>query len=299
MSQSSISTALINPRQQAFLLLVFAVVLWGVTPVGNRYFLGNSDLAMPGAAYMALRFSISSLCFLPFVLAALRRWSVRDWGRASVCGLAGVTAYNLLAGIAGHTVSAGLTGLLNSCESLMILILGCLVARRFPDRRTVFAAFVGVCGVVVLAVSSGPAEGSVFGILLLVIGAAGWAVYCVFVPPLIAKHGVLQSSAVTMFVGTLPLLALGWRGLPPMMHKMTAQEWELIVALSVGSSVLALLAWNKGMARLGAQTSGVFLYLIPVFSAVGGKFILKEPLTLSELIGGVLVLGSVYIAQRR
>lgn len=299
MSQSSAFGIFIAPRQQAVLLLLCAVILWGVTPIGNRYFLGNGDLAMPGAAYMALRFSISSLCFLPSVLTAARSWSLKDWGRGTLCGFAGISGYNLLSGIAGHTVSAGMTGLLNSSESLMILILACIVAKRLPDHRTIFAALIGVLGITVLAVSAGPAEGSLSGILLLLIGAIGWAVYCVFIPPLIAKHGVLESSAVSMFMGTLPLLAFGWRGMGPMMRGMTIPEWELIVVMAVGSSVVAVLAWNKGMARLGAQTSGWFLYLMPVFSALGGKLLLKEPLTICELIGGVLVLGAVYIAQRR
>lgn len=299
MSQSATSNTLITPRFKAFLCLLGAVTLWGVAPVGNRYFLGNGDLAMPGATYMALRFAISSLCFLPSVVAAARRWSWQDWVRGGICGLTGVSGYNLLAAVAGRTVSAGMTGLLNSTESLMIVILACIVARRFPDRRTLFATFVGLAGVMTLALSAGPAEGSLFGILLLLIGAVGWAVYCVFIPPLIARHGVLQSSAVTMFVGTLPLLAVGGHGLLPMIRHLNIMEWELILALAIGSSVLALLAWNKGMAALGAQTSGWFLYMMPVFSALVGRLILKEPLTMAELIGGAMVLSSVYIAQRR
>lgn len=299
MSHSVALSTYMTPRHQAALFLLGAVILWGFTPVGNRYFLGTGDLDMPGAAYMALRFSIPSIFFLPVVLVALRTWSLGDWALGSFCGLAGVTGYNLLAALAARTVSAGMAGLINSSESLMILILGCLVIRRFPDRRTLFAAFMGLVGVFVLAASAGPAEGNVSGIVMLLIGALGWAIYCVFIPPLIAKHGVLQSSGVTMFIGMVPLLVLGWHGLGPMVHKMTRTDWEVLLFVSLGSSVFAMLAWNKGMARLGAQTSGWFLYLMPVFSALGGRLLLKEPLTIYELIGGALVLGSVYIAQRR
>lgn len=299
MSQSATFNTFISPRHQAILCLIGAVIMWGFTPVGNRYFLGSGDLAMPGAAFMALRFGIPSLFFLPIVLVAIKTWSVSDWVRGSFCGFAGVSLYNLLAGVAGRTVSAGMAGLINSSESLMILILACIVARRFPDRRTIYAAMVGAIGILVLAGSAGPAEGTLSGIVMLIIGAFGWAVYCVFIPPLIAKHGVLQSSAVTMFIGTVPLVVVGWHGLAPMVHELSIADWEILVAMGVGSSIFAMLAWNKGMGRLGAQTAGWFLYLMPVFSALGGRLILKEPLTIAELIGGALVLGSVYIAQRR
>ena len=299
MSHSATFSSFITPRHQAMLYVLGAVILWGFTPVGNRYFLGDGDLAMPGAAYMALRFAVPSLCFLPVVLVALKSWSFGDWLRGGFCGLAGIAGYNLLAAVAARTVSAGMTGLINASESLMILILGCLIIWRFPSRRTVFAALMGVAGVIVLAASAGPAEGSVSGILILLVGAFGWAVYCVFIPPLIAKHGVLQSSGVSIFIGTLPLLGFGWRGLGPVIHAMTWTEWGLLAFMSLGGSVFAMLAWNKGMARLGAQTSGWFLYLMPVFSALGGRLLLNEPLTFAELIGGTLVLGAVYIAQSR
>ncbi len=299
MSQSVVSSQFLAPRVRALLLVLASVVLWGFAPIGNRYFIGSGDLAMPGAAYMALRYSIASICFLPALLGALKTWSARDWLRGAVCGLSGVAAYNLLAGIAGRTVSAGMTGLINSSESLMILLLACMIVRRAPGLRSSLAAALGAGGIVLLASSAGPAEGDVRGILMLLLGALGWAVYCVVIPPLIKKHGALQSSAVTMCIGTLPLVVAGWPGLAPMMGAMTQREWEILLLLSIGSSVIALIAWNKGVAELGAQTAGWFLYLLPVFSALGGFVLLGEPLTLAELAGGVMILGSVYLAQRR
>lgn len=299
MSYSASLNVFMVPRFQAVLCILGAVLFWGVTPVGNRYFLGSGDLAMPGSTYMALRFSISSLCFLPALLMAAKTWSLKDWGRGAFCGLTGIGAYNLLAGISGRTVSAGMAGLLNSSQTLMIIILTCIVIRRMPDRRTIFAAMLGMSGILILALSAGRAEASASGMIIQLIGASGWAFYCVFIPPLVAKHGAVQSSAVTMCIGTVPMLFFGWHGIGAMAHELTIMEWTILLSLSIGSSVLAMLAWNKGIAQLGAQTSGWFLYMIPVFSALGGKFFLQEPLTFGELIGGVLVLGSVYIAQRR
>ncbi len=299
MSQSIVSSQFLAPRAKAMLLVLLSVVLWGFVPIGNRYFLGAGHLALPGAPYMALRYSIASVFFLPALAGAVRSWSWRDWGRGAICGLTGVGTYNLLAGVAGRSVSAGLTGIINSSESLMILLLACLIARRAPDRRTIFAAVLGVMGIVLLASSAGPAVGNVRGILLLLGAAIGWAIYCVVIPPLIKKHGAVQSSAVTMVIGTLPLLAAGGRGIAPMVASMSLQEWEILVSIAIGTSVVALVAWNKGVAVIGAQTAGWFLYLIPVCSALGGFVLLGEPLTLAELAGGAMILGSVYIAQRR
>ncbi|WP_234731951.1 DMT family transporter [Acidocella facilis] len=299
MSQSALSPSLQAPRARGFLLLLASVSLWGFAPIGNRYFIGPTHLGFPAASYMALRYAIAAFCFTPGVIVALRSWSGRDWLRGALCGFAGVSVYNLLAGQAARSVSAGLAGLLNSTETLMILLLGCLIARRAPGLRMIFAALLGAAGIALLAASSGPAEGSLSGILLLLGSASGWAIYCVLVPPLIRKHGALQTSAVTMFLGTMPLLLLGGAGLPAMVHALTGWDWTFALGLAIGGSVVALIAWNKGVAELGAQTASWFLYLLPVFSALGGRLLLAEPLTLAELAGGVMILSSVYIAQRR
>ena len=299
MSQSVVSFLFLTPRARAVMLLLCAVMLWGFAPIGNRYFIGNTHLALPGAAYMALRYCFAAICFLPVLVGAVRRWSARDWLRGAICGFSGVSGYNLLSGIAARTVSAGMSGLLCSSESLMILMLGCLMARKAPDGRTVFAGLFGGGGIVLLAKSAGPAEGDLRGILLLLVAAFGWAIYCVLTPPLIKKHGAVQSSAVTISIGAVPLLIAGAPKLAPVMGAMTLREWELLFLLSIGSSVVALIAWNKGVASIGAQKAGWFLYLLPVFSALGGFALLGEPLTLWELAGGAMILGAVYIAQRR
>lgn len=299
MSQAIISSQLRPSRGQAMALVLLSVMLWGAVPIINRFFLGTGHMNAPGAPYMALRYIIAACCFLPGLPAALRRWSWAELGRGALCGLAGVAVYNLLTGIGGHRVSAGLMGLINASEPLMILILVHLHERRAPGFRTMLSVCIGLAGIALLASAAGPAEGDGLGIALLVIAAAGWAVYCVLVPPLLKKHGALQVSAVTMVSGTLPLLAFGAPQLPGFVATLSPAEWEMIAFMGIGSSVVALLSWNKGSTVLGAEASGWFLYLIPVFAAGGGFFILGEPLTLLELAGGAMILGSVYIAQRR
>jgi drug/metabolite transporter (DMT)-like permease len=287
-----------SPRLKAALLTLAAVLLWGCAPIGTRDLVGDTRDALAPVPFIGLRYGVATLCFLPFVPGALRSWSRRDLALGALCGLIGVLGYNLPAAMGNRTVSAGMVGLLNATEPLIIVLLSALRVRQFPRLMTFGAAGIGLVGILLLARAAGPAQGDPQGIALVLLAAFDWALYCVIVPPLLARHSALQVSAVTMLFGTLPMLAIGAPGLPLLVASITLPQWEILAALSFGTSVIALVAWNAGAAGLGAEAAGWFLYLLPVVSVSGGAALLAEPLTAAELLGGFLILLSVFLSQR-
>jgi len=287
----------LSKQSQAVLLLLASVILWGFSPIGTRYMVGNDHAALPALAFTGIRYGLAAMAFLPWLWGA-RHWTRGDWWLGAVCGVVGVTGYNLPAAMGQTTVSAGLTGLLDGVEPLMIVIFTAMVLRRAPSRWTIIATVMGLTGIVLLAHGSGPALGDPLGIALVLIGAVLWALYCVLVPPLINKRGPLTTTAVTMMFGALPMLAAGAPGTPHLLHVISGFQWEVMAGLVVGASVLAMLCWNAGSAMVGAAQAGWFLYLIPVVSLIGGFLLLGEPVKLVELGGGGLILLSVYLSQR-
>ena len=287
-----------SPRLKAALLTVSAVLMWGLGPVGIRYLLGDDHDALPGAAFTGLRYGLGALCFLPAAISALKCWDRQDLLAGLGLGVLGVAGYNLPNAIGMRTVSAGMCGLLNAAEPLLIVLLLCLKDMRWPRGATLGAAMIGVSGIVLLAHEAGPAEGDVKGVGFCLLGALCWSGYCVLVPRLLAKHGELPVTAVTMICGAVPMLLAGSPEMGPMLREMTRMQWEITAALTLGPAVLAMLAWNKGAAGLGAEASGWFLYLLPVVSMIGGVVQLGEPFTWPELAGGGLILASVFLAQR-
>ena len=287
-----------SPRLQAIVLTFFAVMLWGVAPVGVRYLVGDNHVGLPGAPFAALRYGLASICFLPWLVRALRSWSRRDLLLGAFCGVLGVMGYNLPNSLGNRTVSAGMVGLINATEPLIIVLLVSLRNRRVPGVWTFLAAVIGFTGIVLLATSAGPAEGDAKGIALVLFAAFNWSCYCVLIPPLLVARSALQVSAVTVAFGTLPMLLAGAPGMGHMLAMMDRPRWEISLALAIGPSVFAMAAWTKGSAELGPEASGWFLYLLPVFAAAGGVVVLSEPLTALEFLGGVLILLSVFLSQR-
>jgi drug/metabolite transporter (DMT)-like permease len=258
---------------------------------------GVNQSALPALAFTGVRYALAAAFFAPFLWSA-RSWRWPEWRLAAICGLLGVTGFNLPAAIGQRTVSAGLTGLLDGSEPLMIIVIGALITRRFPGRWTLIASALGLTGIVLLAHGSGPALGDPAGIALVLIGALLWSCYCLAVPDLINRHGALPGTAAVMLIGAIPLLAAGAPHTASFLYDISPAQTFVLFALVIGSSVFATLCWNAGSAVLGAAQAGWFLYLVPVVSLIGGVALLGEPVTRIELVGGGLILLSVYLSQR-
>lgn len=274
-----------------------SVLLWGFSPIGTRYMVGVNQSALPALAFTGLRYGLAAVLFAPFLWGA-RSWRWRDWRLAAFCGALGIAGFNLPAALGQRTVSAGMTGLLDGAEPLMIVLLGALISRRLPSLATLMASAIGLTGIVLLARGSGPALGDPVGIALVLTGALFWSCYCLAVPELVNRNGPLPSTAAVMLFGAIPLLVAGAPQTGALVNQISVVQTIVFLALVIGSSVLATLCWNAGSAILGAAQAGWFLYLVPLVSLTGGVILLGEPVKAIELFGGGLVLLSVYLSQR-
>jgi drug/metabolite transporter (DMT)-like permease len=255
--------------------------------------------ALPALPFIGMRYLLATLFFLAPLRRALASWSRADLGFGLLCGLLGITGYNLLNAIGTRTVSAGMVGLLDGAEPLLIVVLGALWHRRLPGLATAVAGVIGVVGIVILSLGAGPAlVNDGWGLVWILLSAVCWSLYCVIVPPLVARRGVMELTAVTVAFGTVPMLLAGLPQMRDMVQQMDRGQWELLIALTVATSVVALLCWNVGAAALGAEKAGYFLYLLPLVSVLGGAVYLAEPVTLVECAGGGLIVAAVYVSQR-
>lgn len=64
------------------------------------------------------------------------------------------------------------------------------------------------------------------------------------------------------------------------------------------TSILAYVAWNRGIDIVGAPRASAFLHTIPLFAAVLATTILGERLMLFHIVGFVLILAGVSLAAR-
>ena len=72
----------------------------------------------------------------------------------------------------------------------------------------------------------------------------------------------------------------------------------LIAILGIAHTGIAYCLYFSAMKELKAQSIAILGYLDPVSSVVFSIFLLKEPFSIYQLIGGVIILGSAVIAEK-
>lgn len=77
-----------------------------------------------------------------------------------------------------------------------------------------------------------------------------------------------------------------------------ADGWASLLFIAVFPSLLSYVLWNRALQSIEPAKAGVFLNLITVFTALA-TVILGRPLTPAQIVGGVVVVGGVALANEQ
>lgn len=138
------------------------------------------------------------------------------------------------------------------------------------------------------------------GSLLTLLAVTCWVTYTMDASQF-PQMSPLRYTALTAALGTITILAatvladvIGWQVLPSLAD--VADAWWEIAFLVTFGAVIAVLAWNVGARRLGANNTALFIVLVPVVAfaiRIAGGY---EPV-LAELVGAVVVIGALLYAN--
>jgi drug/metabolite transporter (DMT)-like permease len=211
--------------------------------------------------------------------------------------LAEVAAPWILLSDAERRLTSSLTGLL--IATVPLVGAGLAIVSGDQDRldaRRMTGLVVGFLGVATLLgfnVSRGdlPSAGEV------VLVAVGYAI-----GPRIVARQLPQAPAVGVVAASLLLTALIYApfGLAQFPAHPTAQALLAVAILGAVCTALAFVVFFALIAEVGPVRATVITYVNPVVALVLGVVLLREPLTLSALVGfGLILLGMLLSTQRR
>ena len=75
--------------------------------------------------------------------------------------------------------------------------------------------------------------------------------------------------------------------------------WLLVLYCGIGPALISYLLWIKAIKIMGANNSGLFLNLIPIFSSLISIIFLKEKLELFHIVGALLIFTGIYLVIRK
>ena len=236
------------------------------------------EVGSVGAA--TLRLVIGAVVLALVVRPRVRHWTRAQWLAAVLLGLA-LGGMNLFIYVAFATIPIGVAV---TIEFLGPLTLSLAHTRRWRDA--VWAAL-ALAGVVLLGV--GPsAIGDVGGVLAAVLAAGCWAAYIVMNRRVGAAIPGIDGLAVSMLVAMVVALPFGLR---PAVAGVAGDPTLLIVFAVVGllSSVLPYALEMSALRRMPTRVFGVLQSLGPAIAALAGLVVLREALSVLEVVALVCV----------
>lgn len=278
--------------------LIFTMLVWGVTPV----FLRSLSVGLGPADAMVIRYVPVALISLAILLATGGwRFARADWPRLLLISVLGVFGYSAASVYGFASVPAGIGGLIYATQPLFIALLAAIMLGERLTFQVVTGFGLALLGTGLLFwddLAAGGAQGSyITGMLLLLFACFVWAFYSVPGKALVLRYGTLATTTASLFLATLPMLAFISSRTVETVATMSARYWVELGFLAFCSTFLAMFSWTYATARLPAATTGAFLYLIPVIAVLAGVLILEETLTLNMVLGGLLIIGGVALAQ--
>ncbi|MDR0906771.1 MAG: DMT family transporter [Oscillospiraceae bacterium] len=237
-----------------------------------------------------LRYLIASVTLIIVALAARMKPPKRadiPWFLAA--GVFGFFLYMLAFNKGTETVTAATGSVIIATVPVVTALLARVIYREKLSRVKWLATAVEFSGVVVLTLLDGTLTVNA-GLLCLFGAAIALSAYNLLQRRLTKTYSALQTSAFSIFAGTLmlaiflPASVAEVRTAPPV-------QWFYVAVLGVFSSAVAYAAWSQAFAK-AANTSSVsnYMFVTPFLTSLLGFLIAGETPALSTVAGGAIIL---------
>jgi drug/metabolite transporter (DMT)-like permease len=284
---------------RAYLVLALGVFAIGWSALFVRW------SAVPGWTSAFWRMTIAQLVFVPWALAARARHGaeVRPLQRVAVWAavIAGVffAADLALFNTAVMVSSAANATLLGTNAPIFVALGAWLLYRDRPTRRfwAGFAlSFVGMVAIVGHDLAKHPKLG--LGDAFAVLGAACYAGYLLYVRRSRATLDALSFSTVSGVTASATLLVICLViGTP--LHGYPASSWWALTGLALVTQVIGHLSVAYSLGKLPVSITSVALLGQAPITAILAVPLLGESLSALQVLGGAMVLGGIYVVNRK
>ena len=286
----------------AYGAIALAALCWSGNHVLGRAIAGH----IPPVAISMLRWAIPALILLPFALPHLRRDArvLRDhiWIIAVLATMGGAI-FGTLQYVGLQYTTAINVSVLNSVAPVFIIAAGLLMFGDAVSGRQIVGIAISLTGVLAIVAKGDPGvlAGLDFnwGDLIILFNQGIFAVYSAYLrlrPKIHWLSFTFAMAAISALVTAPAMIVEHWAG-----YRMP-WTWETLAVIgyvSIFPSVVATIAWIRGVDLIGQSRAGALLHLIAIFSAVLASLLLGERLMPFHFAGFGLILCGVWLAAHK
>ncbi len=286
-----------------YVTLVLTAIFWGGTFVAGRIVMRDT-----GAFSVAfLRFAVASVLLLGLTyrmegkLPAVKR---RNLPGIVLLGLTGIAVYNIFFFKGLSLIEASRAALIVATCPVFIALFSSIFFREKLNLVRVLGIFLSVTGAIVVVSRGNPlglfngkiglGEVFIFGCVLC------WTAYSLIGKVMMKELSPLVLVTYSAVVGTACLLVPALReGMLQNAAAYSIKSWLCILYVGVFGTVISFVWYYKGLKKIGPVKAGLFINFVPVWAIIFAYLILGETLTPSLFSGAALVIGGVYLPNKK
>lgn len=288
-------------KKNPYLILAFASLCWSGNHIVGRAIAGH----FPPLTISTIRWFIPAIILWiagrsrieqdwPLIC---RHWIVMLW-----LGATGGILFSALQYVGLQYTSAVNVSILNSLVPVLIIAASALIFRDRILPIQLLGILTSLIGVLII-VTRGNLNALLqlsfnHGDVIIIVNMIVFAIYAAYLRlrPKIHWMSFLFVLAVVSAVGTMPfaIFELASGRIP----ELNVGTIAAALYVSIFPSLVAFAAWNYGVEHIGANRSGPFLHLIPLYTALLASIFLGEELMIFHALGLLMILVGVWIAAR-
>lgn len=281
------------------------VAIWGSTFVFTKMLLQNG---LSPAQIFTLRFIIAYILLLAFALSRHRFRlfckSLKDELLMVVLGITGGSVYFLAENAAMLFTTATNTSLIVCSCPLFAMLLFAIVYRHSErvSRLQALGSIIACLGMAVVVLNGHfVLHLSPLGDMLAFAACLCWAVYSLLIKPATERYSSLFITRKVFFYGLLTIIPYYFfvPGFPSIEVLLRPEVLWNLLFLGVIASMVCYVTWNWVISKLGAVVATNWVYFNPITTIIFAWWLLHEQITVWFLLGTVLILTGMYLADRK
>ncbi|WP_331776067.1 DMT family transporter [Sulfurospirillum sp. 1612] len=284
-----------------FFLLILCVLFWSGNFVIGRFV--HSDIDPLQLAFF--RWLGAAVFMLPVIIVKFGKITKvikEHFLILTLLSWLGITAFNTLLYVGLQYTTATNALLINSFIPILILVFSFFILKIRISPKQFTGILISTLGVIFLVLRGQISTLSTLelnqGDIWIIVSSLTWALYSVLVKFKPKELNDLEFFTTIVFVGLFWLFLIykfmGY-SVNEDMAKVYAHPW-VFVYVSFFTSVLSFYFWHQGIHHIGANKTGQFTHLMPLFGSILAYLFLGEKLHLYHIFGALLIATGIYLS---
>lgn len=285
--------------------LSLAALFWSGNFIAGRALRDDID----PVTLNTLRWVLACVLFLPFAGQACLRHAAairHHWRWLLALGVTGIAGFHTTVYVALTQTTATNALLVLALAPALIVIGSALIGASRPSAAQWAGSAVSLAGAAVLITRADPEVLRTLtinrGDLWMLAAVVIWAAYTLMLKRRPADLPPTVTLAASMVIGATLMLPVTILTLPSAHLVASPGVLGAMAYIIVFPSVLAFWLWGYGVSRLGPESAGQFVHLMPVFGPVLAMAILGERIVAAQGVGAFIVftgIAGVVLGGRR